>query len=82
MPRRNNITVDEIGDLFIAKIRLTVLDYNTGKKYEYDPEYYSLMKYLLPEEEYKLIKDSVVSSVVTIDAGEVSVFAHVLRNNF
>ena len=76
--RRNNITIDEIGDLFVGKIRLTVLDYNTGKKYEYDPEYYSLMKYLLPKDEYEVIKDAVVSSMVLMP-DVVSVFAHVLK---
>ena len=77
--KRNNITVDEVCDLFCGKIRLTVLDYNAGKKYEYDPEYYSLMRYLLPKDEYELIKDAVVSSMVLMPEF-VSVFAHILRN--
>ena len=77
--RRNNITVDEIGDLCVGEIKLTVLDYNTGKKYEYEPEYYSLMRHLLPKDEYELIKDAVVSSVVLLPEFA-SVFAHVLRN--
>ena len=76
--KRNNITVDEVCDLFVGKIRLTVLDYNTGKKYEYEPEYYSLMKYLLPQEEYEAIKDAKVSSMVFM-SDEVSVFAHILK---
>ena len=77
--KRNNITVDEVCDLFCGKIRLTVLDYNTGKKYEYDPEYYSLRRYLLPKDEDELIKDAVVSSMVLMPEF-VSVFAHILRN--
>lgn len=77
--KRNNITVEEIGDLFIGKIRLVVLDYNTGKEYEYSPEYYSLLRYFIPKEDYEVIKDAVVSSIVAYQDGVVSVFAHVLR---
>ena len=66
-------------DVFIGKIRLTVLDYNTGKKYEYEPEYYSLLKYLIPKEDYEVIKDAVISSAVAYQDGVVSVFAHVFR---